>query len=198
MTDVQPLTAEFANCWLCFKSRAECVVDQAPDPCLGFIEGVSNATCGHGQQFPYVQFADGSQINGEEAMRWFAKKGIGPFSQQAETIRELKAALADCLHRIGNTWNLYGVPIEEWSTLKEEVAQGIGGRSGGAYSWKLNWMAYKAGSDLLNRLDGAALTSTEAAAVEGEQEDDHFGFGCCGGYVDGVTNERMHRAECRS
>ena len=72
-----------------------------------------------------------------------------------------------------------------WSNFREE-------------RWKTDEAAIKGALDAAAKARAAALTSTEAAAVEGEQEDDHFGFGCCGGYVDGVTNERMHRAECRS
>lgn len=48
---------------LVHRKCAACGVDQpreeAPDPCLGYLPGVTNACCGHGYRaFAYVMFAD--------------------------------------------------------------------------------------------------------------------------------------------
>lgn len=39
------------------------------DPCLGMLNGVMNACCGHGNKsFAYVQFDDGNTVSGEKAI----------------------------------------------------------------------------------------------------------------------------------
>lgn len=43
------------------------------DPCLGTLEGVSNACCGHGHDEPYVQFEDGKRVIGDKALEIFEK-----------------------------------------------------------------------------------------------------------------------------
>lgn len=56
----------------------------SPDPCLGIIEGVSNACCGHGlvrnsSGDPYVQFGWGTEpIRYENALSWFKEHNVGP------------------------------------------------------------------------------------------------------------------------
>ena len=134
------------------------------------------------------------------------ERSLATIAQQAETIRdraerekrdEWREGLVNVLDHEGNylgcmgttAWRMVGEDAETIRELKEELFSAA------------NWMdrvPFEGALDAAAKARAAALTSTEAAAVEGEQEDDHFGFGCCGGYVDGVTNERMHRAECRS
>lgn len=42
---------------------------ESHDGCLGTLQGIMNACCGHGQiNQSYVQFLDGSCIHGEDAM----------------------------------------------------------------------------------------------------------------------------------
>lgn len=44
------------------------------DGCLGTLEGVANACCGHGEpQTAYVQFENGDRIGGREAIKYMRK-----------------------------------------------------------------------------------------------------------------------------
>lgn len=46
--------------------------EEGHDPCLGTLEGVINACCGHGDtKTTYVQFEDKSTIRGEKAVQYF-------------------------------------------------------------------------------------------------------------------------------
>ena len=52
------------------KKECYCVpFDNNADPCLGFLPGVANACCGHGdKERAYVQMMDGSIVSGEDAI----------------------------------------------------------------------------------------------------------------------------------
>lgn len=65
------------------------------DPCLGLIDGVSHACCGHGSEDwagPYVVIGgepgescvgrdNYTVLRGTDALAWFAEKGVGPWKQ---------------------------------------------------------------------------------------------------------------------
>lgn len=47
------------------------------DPCIGLIEGVDNACCGHGNEvFAYVSFKNGETIRGKDAIEWFRNNRV--------------------------------------------------------------------------------------------------------------------------
>lgn len=47
------------------------------DPCIGHIQGVDNACCGHGSEtFAYVSFENGEVIRGREAVEWLKSNKI--------------------------------------------------------------------------------------------------------------------------
>jgi hypothetical protein len=47
----------------------QCKPDNELDPCLGMLNGVMNACCGHNNiNQAYVQFLDGSTVRGEDAV----------------------------------------------------------------------------------------------------------------------------------
>jgi hypothetical protein len=54
---------------------AHCGLESTPeghDGCLGALEGVTNACCGHGEpETAYVQFDDGSELREGEAVAYF-------------------------------------------------------------------------------------------------------------------------------
>lgn len=51
------------------KHRCDCVNNNELDECLGILNGVMNACCGHnGYTNPYVQFLDGSTVHGDDAL----------------------------------------------------------------------------------------------------------------------------------
>jgi hypothetical protein len=57
----------------------------APDPCLGLLEGVRYACCGHGTAGggvggAYVALDSGEVLRGRDARRFFARRGAGPGS----------------------------------------------------------------------------------------------------------------------
>lgn len=57
-------------CGLCKQLRTP----EGHDPCLGTLPGVMNACCGHGEtSSAYVQFPDGSDIRGDEALEYFER-----------------------------------------------------------------------------------------------------------------------------
>ncbi len=61
-------------------------------------------------------------------------------------ITNLREALTDCLHRLGNMWLRFDIPWDEWDRLKQEAAAGIGNTGNGdEYAWKLNWIAFERG-----------------------------------------------------
>lgn len=65
------------SCTLCERTAA----DRGPDPCLGMIEGVKAACCGHGEVFyAYVLYEDGRDVRYEDALDLFAMLGVGPLS----------------------------------------------------------------------------------------------------------------------
>lgn len=48
------------------------MTSEGHDPCLGTLDGVSNACCGHGvTEEAYVQFGDGTIISGSDAVKFF-------------------------------------------------------------------------------------------------------------------------------
>lgn len=59
---------------------AHCQQDcpEGPDVCLGLIEGVDEACCGHGWvTTPFVSFGD-ERVEGRKAISWFKQHGVGP------------------------------------------------------------------------------------------------------------------------
>jgi hypothetical protein len=61
-------------CAVCGKE----LVEDTPDPCLGTLDGVEGADCGHGGAGAYVAFTDEDWIVGLEALHYFDSLGIGP------------------------------------------------------------------------------------------------------------------------
>jgi hypothetical protein len=50
-----------------------------PDPCLGWLPGVTHACCGHGgARTAYVAFAGGGYATGAGALDYFGSVGVGP------------------------------------------------------------------------------------------------------------------------
>ena len=65
--DMTPTADNHRDCGFCGKANT---VD-GHDGCLGTLSGVMNACCGYGDVAAcYVQFADGSRIAGEEAIKY--------------------------------------------------------------------------------------------------------------------------------
>jgi hypothetical protein len=67
-------------------------VPPRPDPCLGVLEGVESACCGHARpDHAHVVFVDddGNEqaLYGEEALAYFRSRGVGPFGDPAERAR---------------------------------------------------------------------------------------------------------------
>ena len=67
-------------------------VPPQPDPCLGLLEGVSAADCGHGRDdhaFVVLVDEDGAEqtLYGEQALALFRSRGVGPFGDVAERAR---------------------------------------------------------------------------------------------------------------
>jgi hypothetical protein len=63
-----------------------------PDPCLGIIEGVVSACCGHARpDTAHVVFVgdDGTErsLYSEDALAFFRSCGVGPFGDVAERVR---------------------------------------------------------------------------------------------------------------
>jgi len=55
------------KCGYCNKENTK----EGHDPCLGILDGVMNACCGHGiEREAWVQFLDGSRMRGEEAIEY--------------------------------------------------------------------------------------------------------------------------------
>jgi hypothetical protein len=64
-------------------------VPPRPDPCLGVLEGVSAAECGHGRDdhaWVVLVGEDGSEstLYAEEALAFFRSRGVGPFGDVNE------------------------------------------------------------------------------------------------------------------
>lgn len=54
-------------------------VPDGPDICLGMLDGVQEACCGHGWiTTPYVLLNDDSRIEGRNAISYFTGAGVGP------------------------------------------------------------------------------------------------------------------------
>ena len=54
-----------------------------PDPCIGWLKGVANACCGHGDPGDaYVMFDGGLIVRGRDALRHFAAVRAKPWSRQ--------------------------------------------------------------------------------------------------------------------
>src|SRR5438876_3305055 len=68
-------------------------VPPRPDPCLGVLEGVSAAECGHGRDdHAYAVLVDEDGIAmetlyAEAALAFFRSRGVGPFGDVAERAR---------------------------------------------------------------------------------------------------------------
>ncbi len=62
------------TCDLC----GEAIQDDSPDPCIGFLDGVEGACCGHGGPDAYVFFGGDDTMGGLEALHWLASLGVGP------------------------------------------------------------------------------------------------------------------------
>jgi hypothetical protein len=61
------------------------LVSDTPDPCLGHLDGVEGACCGHGLTMPpYVVFEDEDRLDGLEALRYFESLGVGALPPPAE------------------------------------------------------------------------------------------------------------------
>lgn len=95
-------------CLLCRRSYPPHAADipgsgPPPDPCLGLLEGVAQACCGHGVQRPFVVFGLDARpgdsgnglglttVTGVAALTWFAERGVGP-----DIVDALSAALPSC------------------------------------------------------------------------------------------------------
>lgn len=60
------------DCGVCGRSDTP----EGYDACLGAIEGVRNACCGHGNpQTAYAVFEDGTEVRGEAAIQYFESLG---------------------------------------------------------------------------------------------------------------------------
>jgi hypothetical protein len=66
-----------------------CVLCQRPetpeghDPCLGTLEGVTNACCGHGDVIhAYVSYPNGEVIRMQDALDLFTRLGVGPLNDR--------------------------------------------------------------------------------------------------------------------
>jgi hypothetical protein len=68
-------------------------VPPRPDPCLGVLEGVEAACCGHGRDdhaLAVLLDEDGNateSLYGEEALAFFRSRGVGPFGDIRERAR---------------------------------------------------------------------------------------------------------------
>jgi hypothetical protein len=67
-------------------------VPPRPDPCLGVLEGVSAADCGHGRDdhaFVVLVDEDGAErtLYAEAAIEWFRAQGVGPTGSLEERAR---------------------------------------------------------------------------------------------------------------
>jgi hypothetical protein len=67
-------------------------VPPRPDPCLGVLEGVSAADCGHGRDdhaWVVLVDDDGTEqtLCGTEALAFFRSRGVGPFGDVNERAR---------------------------------------------------------------------------------------------------------------
>jgi hypothetical protein len=67
-------------------------VPPRPDPCLGVLEGVGAADCGHGRDdraFVVLVDEDGAErtLYAEEALDYFRSRGVGPFGDVTERVR---------------------------------------------------------------------------------------------------------------
>lgn len=69
------MIGEAGFCGLCLT-----VVPDGPDACLGHIQMVNAACCGHGVREPYVAITDASPrtLRGREALLFFELNGVGP------------------------------------------------------------------------------------------------------------------------
>lgn len=72
---------EMMTCWFCLKARPyldQCE-DLEPDQCLGRLDNVDAACCGHGFFVPYVRFTDGRpELDRGDALDYFNSIGRGP------------------------------------------------------------------------------------------------------------------------
>lgn len=80
--------ATLPKCRLCKQIR----LPPRPDACLGVLEGVSAADCGHGRDdhaFVVLVDEDGAEqtLYGEEALAWFRSRGVGPYGDPTERAR---------------------------------------------------------------------------------------------------------------
>lgn len=63
----------------CAVCRAE-QPDGEPDACLGYVDGVWAACCGHGDvRQAYAARRDEGIVREHAALEWFAEHGVGPF-----------------------------------------------------------------------------------------------------------------------
>jgi hypothetical protein len=68
-------------------------VPPRPDPCLGVLEGLGSACCGHGRDdhaLAVLVDEDGNatdSLYGEEALAFFRSRGVGPFGDVSERAR---------------------------------------------------------------------------------------------------------------
>lgn len=63
---------------LCTHCNKICPANK-PDVCLGFIDGVIEACCGHGWiTTPYYIENGGPKVNGRFALNFFSSQGVGP------------------------------------------------------------------------------------------------------------------------
>jgi hypothetical protein len=70
-----PETWKSRPCGSCNRANTH----EGHDACLGRLSRVWNACCGHGSDDEaYVQFDNGADLRGTEAVRHFAALGVGP------------------------------------------------------------------------------------------------------------------------
>lgn len=77
-------TAKGGEGW-CIGCEQMCPI--GPDPCIGYIEGVSSACCGHGGTCtPYVVWGLGTkELRGAEATKFFESLVAGDSDQQRDS-----------------------------------------------------------------------------------------------------------------
>ena len=69
--DKTPTIGNERSCGFCGEENTK----HGYDGCIGFIPGVMNACCGHGEiKNAYVQFSKNKSIQGNEAAKWIMKR----------------------------------------------------------------------------------------------------------------------------
>lgn len=75
--DGTPHRDEERSCVVCHRTAGDALPsgDQAPDPCLGMLDGVEWACCGHGYtDHAYVVFDNGDRLYEGDALEHFASR----------------------------------------------------------------------------------------------------------------------------